>query len=185
MAEATQLRTDRLQLRPWRDSDRAPFAAMCADPAVMEFLLPVPDRTASDALLDRLQAGISARGWGFWALELRSTQAFIGFTGIQVPGSALPFSPCVEIGWRLATAHWGQGYATEAARTALAFGFEALELPEIVAFTTLHNQRSQAVMQRLGMQAEPESFDHPAVPPRHPLREHRLYRLARQHWVNR
>ena len=182
MAEPRDITTERLRLRPWQDSDRAPFAAMCADPAVMEFLLPVPDRAASDATVDRLQAGITARGWGFWAVELRSTQTFIGFIGIQVPGTQLPFSPCVEIGWRLAAAHWGQGYATEGARAALAYGFERLELDEIVAFTTVHNQRSRAVMQRLAMQADAGTFQHPAVPSGHPLQEHVLYRLPRNRW---
>ncbi len=172
--------TERLRLRPWRASDAAPFATLNADPEVMAFFPAMLRRAESDAMLSRLQAQIMARGWGFWAAERRDTGEFIGFVGLQVPLAPLPFSPCVEIGWRLARAHWGKGYATEAARAALRVGFERLALREIVSFTAVVNLRSRAVMERLGMQAAAETFEHPSVPEGSPLRTHCLYRLARE-----
>lgn len=175
--------TGRLHLRPWRAADAEPFAALNADPEVMAFFPARLSREASDALLARCQARIVAQGWGLWATELRSTGEFIGFVGLQVPRVPLPFSPCVEIGWRLARAHWGKGLATEAARAALRVGFERLALQEIVSFTAVVNHRSRAVMERLGMQAAPATFEHPGVPEGSPLRTHCLYRLARERWA--
>jgi RimJ/RimL family protein N-acetyltransferase len=172
--------TDRLRLRQWRESDGAPFAAMAADPRVMEFLLPLPTRADSDALIERVRIRIAENGWGLWAVEHKATGEFIGFTGLNVPVAALPFSPCVEIGWRFARHTWGQGFATEAARGALQVGFERLGFDEIVAFTAIGNLRSAAVMERLGMHEDVAgAFDHPLVPEGHPLRHHRLYRIAR------
>ena len=172
--------TARLRLRQWRESDCAPFAAMAADPQVMEFLLPLPTRADSDAMVERGRTRIAENGWGFWAVEHKATGEFIGFTGLNVPLATLPFSPCVEIGWRLARHAWGQGFATEAARGALQVGFERLGFAEIVAFTALGNLRSAAVMKRIGMHEDVAgAFDHPAVPEGHPLRRHRLYRIAR------
>jgi RimJ/RimL family protein N-acetyltransferase len=144
--------------------------------------LPRPD---SDALAERIQSLISQQGWGFWAVEVFGGEKFIGFVGLHIPSSELPFSPCVEIGWRLAFEHWGKGYAGEAAGAALQFGFESLNLPEIVSFTALQNKRSCAVMQKLRMRLEPNTFEHPHLPPGHALREHCLYRLIREDWVNR
>jgi len=138
-------------------------------------------RAESDASLDRFAAKISADGWGLWALEVEGR--FVGFTGLAVPHFTAPFMagmerPCVEIGWRLARAAWGQGLATEAARSVLDFGFRSLKLPEIVSFTSATNTRSQAVMKRLGMAHDPiDNFEHPAVPVGSPLRPHVLYRL--------
>ncbi|KQX90537.1 GNAT family N-acetyltransferase [Variovorax sp. Root473] len=176
--------TDRLRLRQWRESDGAPFFGMAADPQVMEFLLPLPTRADSDALAARAKALIAEHGWGFWAVERKDTGAFIGFTGLNVPMAALPFSPCVEIGWRLSRASWGQGFATEAARGALQVGFERLGLGEIVAFTAESNVRSAAVMARLGMHEDVAgAFDHPAVPEGHALRRHRLFRIDRAAWL--
>ena len=172
--------TDRLRLRQWRESDCTPFAAMATDPQVMEFLLPLPTRTDCDALVERIKARIAENGWGFWAVERKATGEFIGFTGLNVPLATLPFSPCVEIGWRLARHTWGQGFATEAARGALQVGFERLGFEEIVAFTAVGNLRSAAVMERIGMREDVAgAFDHPVVPEGHPLRRHRLYRIAR------
>ncbi len=175
--------TPRLLLRQWRESDYAAFAAMAADPLVMQFLLPLPTRADSDASADRARALIAKNGWGFWAVEHKASGEFIGFTGLNAPLAALPFSPCVEIGWRLARQAWGQGFATEAARGALQVGFDRLGFEEIVAFTAVGNLRSAAVMERLGMHEDAAgAFDHPAVPEGHALRAHRLYRIGRKAW---
>lgn len=176
-----QLETSRLRLRLWRDEDFAPFAALNADPQVMAHFPATLDRAESDVLAARCQSLIEAQGWGFWATEIKASGDFIGFVGLHRPIAELPFSPCVEIGWRLARPFWGQGYASEAARAALSFAFNDLALAEVVAFTSLENRRSQAVMERLGMRRA-ENFEHPALPPGHPLREHCLYRLAVSAW---
>src|SRR5258708_14659878 len=182
MATLIEIETARLRLRQWRTSDREPFATLNADARVMEYF-PVPlSREASDALVDRCQGLIDERGWGLWATELKQSNAFIGFVGLHVPLHSFRFSPCVEVGWRLAFEHWGNGYVSEAASAALRFGFETLELPEIVSFTTLRNKRSIAVMERLGMLRDSETFEHPSVPTGSFLREHCLYRLSRQRW---
>jgi RimJ/RimL family protein N-acetyltransferase len=174
--------TPRLKLRQWRDADREPFAALNADPAVMEFFPALVDRAASDRSIDFWQAQFAERGWSYWAVELLATSEFIGFVGLSVPRATLPFSPCVEIGWRLARRFWGQGYATEAALASLAVGFETLTLDEIVSFTALANARSQAVMRRIGMRNVQRDFEHPLVPENHPLRLHCLYRITRPEW---
>lgn len=174
--------TRRLRLRKWRDADREPFAALNSDPAVMEFFPALIDRASSDRSIDYWRAQFAERGWSNWAVELLATGEFIGFVGLSVPRAQLPFSPCVEIGWRLARRFWGQLYATEAALGALAVGFEKLALDEIVSFTALANLRSQAVMQRIGMRNLRQDFEHPLVPENHPLRLHCLYRITRQEW---
>lgn len=182
MPKPVQLQTPRLLLRQWRPSDREPFAAMNADARVMAYYPAVLTRAESDVLADRIETRITEAGWGFWATEDQRSGEFLGFVGLNVPSADLPFSPCVEIGWRLAHAHWGKGYATEAARAALTFGFERLDLLEIVAFATLGNLRSQAVMQRLGMRPS-GGFDHPQIPVDSSLQAHCLYRLARTDWA--
>ncbi len=151
MAELIEFDTGRLRLRQWRAADRMPFAALNADPRVMEFFPAPLDHIESDTMADRCQSLITERGWGFWAVEIKKTREFIGFVGLHTPDPDLPFSPCVEIGWRLAFCYWGKGFATEAARGALRVGFESLGLPEIVSFTAVGNLRSRAVMERLGM----------------------------------
>ncbi len=174
------IETARLILRRWRPEDRAPFAALNADPAVMEhFPAPLaPDE--SDAMIARAEAHLDRHGFGPWAVEVRGGAPLVGFVGLVVPRFAAHFTPCVEIGWRLARAHWGRGYATEAARAALAYGFDVVGLAEIVSFTVPANVRSIAVMKRLGMTRDPaEDFEHPNVPEGHPLRRHVLYRLRR------
>jgi len=174
------LRTPRLCLRPWRDADLAPFAAINADPRVMEFFPRPLDRAESDAMAARIRDDIAARGYGYWAVDVPGVSDFIGFVGLSVPRFEAHFTPCVEIGWRLAAEHWGRGYATEAARVALAFGFGELALDEIVSFTVPANLRSRAVMERVGMTRSPaDDFDHPALPDRHPLRRHVFYRAGR------
>ncbi|WP_105102713.1 GNAT family N-acetyltransferase [Microbulbifer pacificus] len=170
--------TERLQLRQWREGDREPFAAMNADPAVMEFFPALLSRAESDAGIDRQIAHIEKFGWGFWAVETLRDKRFIGFVGIKNVTDDMPFAPAVEIGWRLAKNAWGRGYATEAARACLQVGFERLGLHEIVSFTLPGNFRSRGVMEKLGMQ-QGENFRHPALPSGHPMQEHVLYRLAR------
>jgi RimJ/RimL family protein N-acetyltransferase len=139
MVELIEVETERLRLRQWKSSDRGPFAALNADSKVMEFFPSLLTRAESDAMADRCQSLIEKRGWGFWAVEAKTTQEFIGFVGLHVPSAELPFSPCVEVGWRLAFQHWGKGFASEAAREALRVGFELLGLREIVSFTTVRN----------------------------------------------
>lgn len=184
MAEIIEFETERLRLRQWRPADREPFARLNADARVMEFFPAPLDRAASDALADRLESQIAERGWGFWAVDVLGGADFIGFVGLHVPVPDIPCSPCVDVGWRLASGHWGQGYATEAARGALRVGFELLGLLEIVAFTALQNRRSRAVMERLHMRETGETFEHPKVPVGNPLRAHCLYRLSRERWRN-
>ena len=140
-------------------------------------------RAESDAQARRIRDAIAERGFGFWALECPGTAPFIGFTGLSVPSFDAAFTPCVEIGWRLARAYWGNGYATEAARAALTHGFATLHLPEIVAFTARTNTRSVAVMRRIGMTTNPsDDFLHPALPQDHPIGPHVLFRItAAQH----
>jgi RimJ/RimL family protein N-acetyltransferase len=179
---AIELETTRLRLREWRESDREPFAAMNADPLVMEFFTAPQSRSASDASIDAWQAQFRERGWSNWAVELRSTGEFIGFVGLSVPKRIFPFSPCVEVGWRLARAHWGRGFATESARAALRAGFEEITLNEIVSFTSVLNARSRAVMERIGMRNTHQDFEHPGIPQGHPLRPHCLCRLTREQW---
>jgi ribosomal-protein-alanine N-acetyltransferase len=172
--------TERLLLRRWRDEDRGPFAALNADPAVMEHFPSPMTRAESDAFVDRIIAQHDEHGWGLWAVEVRATGRFIGFTGLAVPRFEAHFTPAVEVGWRLARDAWGSGYASEAARAAVAFGFDELGLEQIVSFTAVGNLRSRAVMVRIGMTHDPaEDFDHPALPEGHALRRHVLYRLPR------
>lgn len=184
MADPIALPTPRLRLRQWHPDDKEPFARLNADPRVMEFFPSCLERSDSDALAERIQSLILERGWGFWAVEVLGGERFIGFVGLHIPSPNLPFSPCVEIGWRLAFDHWGKGYAPEAARAALKFGFEALNLPEIVSFTSIRNERSRAVMHKLKMRPDPNPFEHPSLPVGHVLREHCLYRLRREDWLN-
>ena len=180
------LRTDRLLLRPWRDSDLAPFAELCADPRVMEHMPSLLTRAEREAMVARIARSFSDHGLGLWAIEVPGSAPFIGYAGLSIPAFEAPFMPCVEVGWRLARGHWGAGYATEAARAAIADGFERLALGEIVSFTILANRRSWRVMERLGMHRSPaDDFDHPRLPPGHELRPHILYRLARTEWERR
>lgn len=178
MIEIVEPGTEHLLLRQWKIADQEPFAALNADPRVMAYFPAPLMRAESDAMADCCQKLIDERGWGFWAVELKTTCEFIGFVGLHIPSAELPFSPCVEIGWRLAYDHWGKGYATEAAMGALSAGFDRLGLNEIVAFTPVGNIRSRAVMERLGMQ-ESGTFEHPQVPAGSDLRQHCLYRLSR------
>jgi ribosomal-protein-alanine N-acetyltransferase len=179
-----ELSTNRLLLRGWREADRAPFAVMNADSAVMEHFPAPLDRAASDALVDRFLEHWTLHGFGIWAMERRIDARFIGFAGMYRPSFEAPFTPAVEVGWRLAHEAWGHGYATEAGATALRFGFEQMRFDEIVSFTVPTNARSRRVMERLGMHRDPAGdFDHPRIPPGHPLRRHVLYRLGHEEWL--
>jgi RimJ/RimL family protein N-acetyltransferase len=149
-----------------------------ADPEVMRWFPSRLTREQSDAFAAFARSGIEERGWGLWALEVVDADAFVGFVGLNVPTFEAPFMPAVEIGWRLLRPAWGKGYATEAARAAAAFGFDALGLDGIVSFTAVGNERSRRVMERLGMMHDPaEDFDHPRLADGDPLRRHVLYRL--------
>ena len=174
------IETERLLLRQWRDEDFEPFAVLNADPVVMEYFPALLSRAESNIAAEGNRRVIEERGWGLWALERIDTSEFIGFTGLwQVPAD-YPFVPAVEVGWRLARGHWGLGFATEAARAAVQFGFDRIGLQEIVSMTSVANLRSRRVMEKLGMTHDPaDDFDHPRVPEGSPLRRHVLYRLQR------
>jgi len=179
-----EFETPRLRLRQWRAADRAPFAMLNADPVVMRYFQAPLTLEQSNEIVDRCERFIAERGWGPWATEIKATGEFIGIVGLNVPRVDLPISPCVEILWRLAKLHWHQGFATEAARGALAVGFEGLGLPEIVSFTVPTNARSRAVMERLGMRKDPDTFEHPGIPEGHVFRTHCSYRLSREEWLS-
>jgi RimJ/RimL family protein N-acetyltransferase len=185
MSTPIEFETPRLLLRQWRAADREPFAALNADPIVMEHFPAPLTHEESDALADRCERLIAERGWGAWATEIKATGEFIGFVGLHISRDDLPVAPCVEVLWRLARVHWRQGFATEAARGALHIGFELLQLPEIVSFTVPSNIRSRAVMERLGMHMDADTFEHPGVPAGNALRTHILYRLPRDSWLSR
>ena len=177
------IRAGRVLLRPWRGDDLPLFAAMNADSRVLEHFPATLSRVESDALADRARHHLEQHGFGPWALEVPGVADFIGFTGLVVPRFQAHFTPCVEIGWRIACDHWRNGYATEAATAALNFAFDQAWLSEVVSFTIPANHRSLRLMQRLGMQRDPAgNFDHPDLPPGHPMRPHVLYRLARHQW---
>jgi ribosomal-protein-alanine N-acetyltransferase len=180
VAYPAELRTERLLLRRWRPDDREPFAAMNADPRVMEHFPKLLTREESDAAATSISERLEERGFGLWAVEVPGVASFIGVIGLAAPKFEAHFTPCVEIGWRLAPEHWGQGYATEGAKAALTFAFEKLGLEEIVSFTVPANVRSRRVMERIGMTRDPaDDFDSPHVPEGHPLRHHVLYRIRR------
>lgn len=166
----------RLRLRPWHEADAGAFAAMNADPEVMRHFAAPLSRAESDAFLHALMAHQAAHGFCFWCVERRAVPGAIGMCGLmRVPWQAR-FTPAVEIGWRIAVAHWRQGHAEEAARLALAAGFGPLGLAEIVAFTVPANEPSWRLMEKLGMRGDGD-FEHPRLPEGHPLRRHRLYRV--------
>lgn len=178
MTDSQELETSRLCLRRWRPSDLDPFAALNADPRVMAHLPTMLGRKESDALAQRCDAHFDQHGFGLWAVEIRAVAPFAGFIGLSVPHFEAHFTPCVEIGWRLATDYWGQGYATEGARAALTFGFCALKLAEIESFTVPGNVRSRRVMERIGMAYDPaDDFDHPALAQTSAPARHVLYRI--------
>ena len=179
ITQVIELETERLKLRAWQDTDLPFFAQLNADEDVMRYFPSVLSREQSDALAHKFQHLILKQGWGFWAVELKKTGEFIGFTGLNTQAEQFIFSPCVEIGWRLAKPYWHQGYATEAAKACLKFAFGTLKLNEVVAFTAVHNTASEHVMQRLDMQAMFE-FNHPALTQESPLSRHILYKIVQK-----
>ena len=180
MSELSVLTTPRLILRHWREADIETFADLTADPRVMEHFQKTLSREESDAMAERVRGLFDEQGFGLWAVEVPGVADFVGFVGLNVPTFETHFTPCVEVGWRLAYEHWGRGYATEAARRALNFAFDELDLEEVVSFTVPANVRSRGVMERLGMTRSPDDdFDHPVLPEGHRLRRHVLYRIGR------
>jgi RimJ/RimL family protein N-acetyltransferase len=182
---AIEFDTPRLDFRARQDRHRAPFVAMNADPEVMRYFPALVSAELTNAGVDVWCQQFAEKGWSNWAVELQDTGEFIGFIGLSVPRRQLPFSPCVEIGWRLKRSAWGQGYATEGAKACLRVGFDQLGLDEIVSFTTLTNLPSVAVMKRIGMSDVQADFEHPAVPEGSPLRPHCLYKITRAQWMRR
>jgi len=184
MEPILELESARLLMRQWRDEDLPEFAAMCADPQVMRHFPAPLSRLESAALIGRIRGHFAEHGFGPWALQRKDNGAFIGFTGLGVVGFDAPFTPATEIAWRLAREHWGLGYASEAAWTALRCGFDRLLLDQVVAFTTEANLPSQKVMQAIGMHPDPAGdFQHPKLQAGHPLRSHVLYRITREQWL--
>ena len=173
-----EIESERLVLRRWRDDDLGAFAALNADPRVVEFLPKRMTRAESDALAQRIEAHFDKHGFGLWAVEVPGSAPFIGFVGLMRPRFEAHFTPCVEIGWRLAHEHWGRGYASEAASRVLRHAAEVLQLDEVVSFTTIDNHRSRRVMERIGMRHDPaDDFDHPLLEESSSLRRHVLYRV--------
>ncbi|HEX4901477.1 MAG TPA: GNAT family N-acetyltransferase [Acidimicrobiales bacterium] len=175
-----ELRTERLVLRQWREDDRDAWAAMNADPRVMEHFPSTLTRAEADQWLEFNRDRLEARGWGLWAVEVPGVAPFIGFVGLNGPGFDVPGhgEDCLEVGWRLAAEHWGKGYAPEGAQAALDLAWDELGLDEVVSFTAVGNTKSRRVMEKLGLVLERE-FDHPRVPDGSPIRRHALYRIGR------
>ncbi len=179
-----ELETNRLRLRQWRDTDLPIFAEMNADSTVMEYYPKTLSEDESNTMANKLKELISEQSWGFWAVEIKEKNEFIGFVGLHKPTYDLPVTPCVEIGWRLGKKHWGKGYATEAAQEALRFAFVELKLKKVYSFTSVLNKPSWSVMERLHMINLEENFEHPILPENHPLCEHVLYKITAEQWHN-
>jgi len=178
-ADPVSITTARLLLRPWRASDREQFARINGDPHVMEWFPRTLNRQESDAMANAIDLRLNEQDWGLWAVELPGVAEFIGLVGLN-PADAVLGYPAVEVGWRLAAEHWGRGYAPEAARASLAYGFDTLELEEIVSFTSVGNAKSRRVMEKIGMTRDPSrDFDHPSVPAGSALVRHVLYAISR------
>ena len=184
MENLVKLETDRLLLRQWKVNDFPLFSSLNADPIVMEYFPSTLSEEESNRIARKIQSLIYERGWGFWATEEKVSRNFIGFVGLHTPEPELPFSPCVEVGWRLAKEYWGKGYATEAAKEALKYAFDKLRLEEVYSFTSVDNSRSRAVMERLRMLNMNQNFEHPKVPKGNALREHVLYKITKTEWLN-
>ncbi|MBR9787049.1 MAG: GNAT family N-acetyltransferase [Vibrionaceae bacterium] len=178
------METSRLILRQWKDEDFQPYADLCSDPHVMRYFLSTLSHQESNEQAEKIQNLIAENGWGFWAVELKSTGQFIGFVGLhkQDENSGFPNAPFIEIGWRLSSDSWGQGYASEAAQRALEYAFEELDAPSVYAFTTLQNEPSQRVMLKIGMVDTKQNFNHPRVEEGHSLERHCLYKISKDNW---
>lgn len=178
-----EAKTERLILRQWRDTDLPIFEQVNANPEVMESFPSVLTKEQSRVLAQRIRDKISQNGWGFWAVERISDNKFLGFVGLNEPDYEMPVSPCIEVGWRLGRDYWGCGYASEAAKKCLEIGFDTLKFSEIYSFTAVPNNRSKAVMERIGMHNTFNNFEHPMLPAGHPLRVHVLYKIDRESWA--
>lgn len=179
------IETERLLLRPWKDSDLVPYAALNADPRVREFFPSLLTREQSDQQACDFSEFLISHGWGVWAVALLQNSEFIGFIGLDPVSFTAPFTPAIEIGWRLAYAHWGHGYAVEGAKAVLKYAFETIKLEEVVSMTARGNLRSQRVMHKIGLTYDPkDDFYHPNLSEGHPLRDHVLYRITRQDWLS-
>ena len=183
MTELIESTTDRLRLRQWKKDDLPAFAALNADAEVMKYYPATLTELESNDMAERFEALLEYNGWGFWVVEKLDEEKFMGFVGLNEPTYELPVSPCVEIGWKLAKEYWGYGYASEAAKASLAVAFENLGLPEVYSFTSVLNEKSQAVMERIGLVNMNQNFDHPMIPKNSPLREHVLYRIDKNGWI--
>jgi RimJ/RimL family protein N-acetyltransferase len=182
--DALVLHSERLLIRPWRADDLLALSSMNADPEVMRHFPKRLDRSESAAMMAYNIKHMARHGFGWWAMEARGAMPFVGAIGLFRPRFDAHFTPCFEIGWRLPKAHWDKGYATEAARAVLDFAFDQVLLDEVVAMTTVGNERSRNVMARLGMTCRAaDDFQHPLLPPDHPLGHHVLYRMTRHDWT--
>lgn len=180
-----QLETERLILRKWKEADLEPFCKITSDPEVRRYYPGVLTADETKALVTKVEAHFNKESFGLFALELKSTGEFIGYTGLMKPTIQAHFMPCVEIGWQLSKKHWGNGYAPEAAAKALEDGFVRIGLDEIVSFTTVSNDKSIRVMQKLQMTRNPkDDYSHPALPEGHPLKPHVLFRLSKAIWTS-
>jgi RimJ/RimL family protein N-acetyltransferase len=180
------LQTGRLILREWRDDDVAPFSAMSTNPLVMQYLTKLPDRSAIERWVDDVRAHFRRHGFGLWAIEIPGIAPFVGFTGLTVVPYEAHFTPAIEVAWRLSPEYWRKGLVAEAATTALNVGFRSLEFQEIMANAAINNSASIRVMERLGMNRNPDDdFDHPLKPPQDPLRRQVLFRIGRKEWLTR
>lgn len=175
------IETERLILRKWKDEDLEPFSCLNADARVMEYFPRVLTCEEAKAFMDRIRRHIEKYGFGLFAVEVKESREFIGYIGLAIPTIETAFTPCVEIGWRLAFDHWGKGYATEGARAVLKYGFEKMGLDEILSWTVPANVRSRKIMEKIGMRQDMEgSFRHPGLSQDHPLSLHVLYRISRE-----
>lgn len=183
MAAMLELESARLILRQWHDDDLSAFASLCEDPQVMRFFPDTLSRLQSAALIGRVRGHFAEHGFGLWALQRKDSGSFIGFTGLNEVGFDAPFTPAVEISWRLAREHWGLGFASEAAWAALGAGFERFQLAEVVAMAAVENIASEQVMKAIGMRRNTaDDFDHPCLQG-HSLQRHMLYRINREQWL--
>jgi RimJ/RimL family protein N-acetyltransferase len=179
-----EIRTPRLLLRQWKDSDLDAWCEMNADAEVRKYFPKVNERADSEGEASRMKASITQRGWGFWAVEVPSVTPFIGAVGLFVPTFEAPWQPAVEVGWRLKRNTWGKGFATEAALAARDFGFTELKLPQIIAMSVITNEPSHRVMHRIGMARwDGMEFDHPRVPHDWPLKRHIVHRITHDQWL--
>lgn len=183
------LSTERLILRTWKDSDIPIMAAINSDLLVMEHFPSTQDFAATTKMVDAITQHHEKFGYCLYAAEVKDTQEFIGFVGLNQPAFDIPHFvpyslPIVEMGWRLAPKYWDKGYATEAAKGVLDYAFTKLKLGEIISFTVVGNTKSRRVMEKIGLHhADADDFDHPKLAEDSPLKRHVLYRLTREEYT--